>query len=351
MSLNRKVNNQDISYFLDLKRNNQLDLDPPFQRRSVWTAKDRRYFLDTIFRGYPSPSIYLSKNVREDGSSTFSVVDGKQRLETIVMFSEDKLVLRNYGDASIDGKPWSQVRMDRDLRRRFLDYVLPVEQLTVGDDLNEVFDRLNRNNKNLNAQELRHAKYDGWFLEFVESETEHPFWRQIGVVTLARARRMRDVQFLSELLIAVVKRDVVGFDQGMIDDFTAKYHAATNDDEDNDVDQSTEDLAARFYGVKRRLSVVLDHEGDITNYTKQFGHLYSLWALLCSHGEHETPPDFAARYLDFMRLVNDVQETAEVPPEGTGDHVWHYAINSRGASTDLFQRRARHDALRSLLHN
>ena len=56
MSLNRRVNNQDITYFLDLKRNGQLNLDPPFQRRSVWTNKDRRYFLDTIFRGYPSPS-------------------------------------------------------------------------------------------------------------------------------------------------------------------------------------------------------------------------------------------------------------------------------------------------------
>jgi len=53
MAFDRRPITQDISWFLDQHRMGQLDLDPPYQRRSVWSPKDRRFFLDTIFRGYP----------------------------------------------------------------------------------------------------------------------------------------------------------------------------------------------------------------------------------------------------------------------------------------------------------
>ena len=45
MAVDRRVTTQDISWFLDLSRNGQLNLDPPYQRRSVWSPKDRRFFL------------------------------------------------------------------------------------------------------------------------------------------------------------------------------------------------------------------------------------------------------------------------------------------------------------------
>jgi hypothetical protein len=37
MAVDRRVTTQDISWFLDLDNNKQLNLDPPYQRRSVWT--------------------------------------------------------------------------------------------------------------------------------------------------------------------------------------------------------------------------------------------------------------------------------------------------------------------------
>jgi len=53
--MKRQPTTQQITWFLDHDRNGQLDLDPPYQRNSVWTPKDRRFFLDTIFRNYPTP--------------------------------------------------------------------------------------------------------------------------------------------------------------------------------------------------------------------------------------------------------------------------------------------------------
>ena len=349
MALNRRVNSQDVTYFLDLHRNGLLDLDPPFQRRSVWTRRDRTYFLDTIFRGYPSPSIYLSKQIKPNGESIFAVVDGKQRLETIIMYSEDKIVLRGYGDISVDGKKWSEIRQDTRLASCFLDYVLPVEQLTVGDDLNEVFDRLNRNNKNLNRQELRHAKYDGWFIEFVEKEAEDPFWREIGMVTTARARRMRDVQMLSELLVVVAAQRVRGFSQDDLDLYTARYQDASS--AETDVDRKEDEVLEDFYRAKRYLQRIVAHADEVITYTKEARHLYSLWALICLSADLPSPSALAPRYVDFMKRVDELKAgDASLPSVRDEDSTEiRYSDNSHGPSTELPQRRARHQSLLALL--
>lgn len=52
--MQRRPTTQGITWLLDLYNNKQLDLNPPYQRRSVWTRKDKQFFLDTIFRNYPS---------------------------------------------------------------------------------------------------------------------------------------------------------------------------------------------------------------------------------------------------------------------------------------------------------
>ena len=81
--MSRTQTTQDVSWFLDLKGRDQLNLDPPYQRRSVWSPRDKRYFIDTILNDYPAPPIFLHKTIDETGHSTYHVVDGKQRLQTI----------------------------------------------------------------------------------------------------------------------------------------------------------------------------------------------------------------------------------------------------------------------------
>ena len=68
--------------------------------------------------------------------------------------------------------------------------------------VNEVFDRLNRNSRKLTSQELRHAKYDGWPITIAEAEEEKEDWKRLGIVTTARAKRMADTQFISELMLS-----------------------------------------------------------------------------------------------------------------------------------------------------
>ena len=69
--------------------------------------------------------------------------------------------------------------------------------------MNAVFDRLNRNARKLTPQELRHAKFDGWFINRIESELDRPEWKKLGIVTSSRSRRMADSQFISELALSL----------------------------------------------------------------------------------------------------------------------------------------------------
>lgn len=355
MAIERRVSTQDISWFLDLNTNGQLDLDPSYQRRSVWSPKDRRFFLDTIFRGYPSPSIFLNKQV-VNGKTIYSVVDGKQRMETILNFAQNKIAIdKGFGDTRLAGKKWKIIKSDETLARTFWDYVLPVEFTNIIKDttlVNEIFDRLNRNSIKLVEQELRHAKYDGWLITFMENESDSSGWKDLGVVTTGRARRMRDVQFLSELLIVLLKNEVGGFDQDEITDYYAKYDELT----DLEVPFDEEDLKQRFEKAKKYL-LELDSEASIIKmYARDFTNLYSLWAVVALNEENlPAVKEFAGKYASFMDEVNKYRNEAYLTSvinsseKPSFEQSLKYYQNSTGASTEGPQRTARNNALMSAI--
>lgn len=275
--MQRQPRPQDVSWFLDLNRNNQLNLDPPYQRRSVWTMGDRRYFLDTIFNNYPVPAVFLHKSFDEAGNSIHHVVDGKQRLETILMFAADKLrIPPSIVDPRLAGKKFSE--LDRDGKERFWNYSVSVEFLPVVDDtvVNNIFERINRNSRKLTAQELRHAKFEGWFINFVEAQSNDAAWDKLGVVTKARARRMADVQFLSELFLVTIKGDIQGFNQSAIDQAYADYELA----DEADLPETTDVLEAKFMQDRDFLSKAWDANEHIRSPLRTQANFYSVWGWL-----------------------------------------------------------------------
>src|SRR2546428_10776086 len=58
-----------------------IDLDPAFQRRNAWRDHRRSRLIESFVLGFPVPQIVLAENPRRSGS--FIVIDGKQRLMTI----------------------------------------------------------------------------------------------------------------------------------------------------------------------------------------------------------------------------------------------------------------------------
>lgn len=339
MMSERRTTTQDITWFLDLCDSEKIDLDPPYQRRSVWTRKDKQYFLDTIFKKYPCPAVFLHKTQDERGRATYHVVDGKQRLQTIFDFVKNKIPLgHDIGDERLNGKRWKQIE-DAELKKGFWDYVIPVDLLTTIDKaiVDEIFDRLNRNSRKLERQELRHAKYDGWFIDLVEKTAEIPWLKTIGIVTAGRVKRMKDVQFVSELAMVLIKKDVCGFDQDDLDEVYARY----DNPEDEEFDFNSEQFEEQFY----ELFSVLYRINEINNVIKENAKLniiYSIFSYLCLHKLDSIVDktidceSIAVKLKDFLDIVKT---------DSTDELVLKFRKNLVGANTEYQQRQNRLDAM------
>lgn len=284
---------QQVTWFLDLDSTGQLNLDPPYQRKSVWTLRDRRFFLDTIFRNYPCPAIFIHKVTDEEGKTTYNVVDGKQRLQTILMFKNNEISIdRDFGETTLNGKKFKELTTDQ--KRKFWDYIIVVDfvDLPNSDLINEVFDRLNRNAKNLNEQELRHAKYSGWFMTEAEKESENLFWEKVKISTKAKAKRMKDVQFISELLIVLLDKKITGFNQDYITEFYAKYDNPLDTDPDFEEDA----YLIEKERVRKYLEKMENEDGIIIKWATTVNNFYTLWSLVALYIEElPTPQELADR--------------------------------------------------------
>jgi hypothetical protein len=283
------------------------------------------------------------------------VVDGKQRLQTVIDFTRDKLrIADDFADVNLRKKRWAQ--LDREVKQRFWNYVLVVEMLPDVTDVlvKNIFERINRNSRKLMPQELRHAKYEGWFISTAEAEAEKQEWKDFGVVTPARIKRMADVQFISELMSVTINKGVEGFDQDALDELYAGYEDLT--EKPNFVE---DDFRTVFESIKRDIKELSENDARTTEFFKVQSHFYTLWAYLAIEKGRQLPLcDFAPRYSKFMSEVVAVigqardHEEIAIGADATAYHraVVSYALNARGASTDLTPRQARHDALVAVMH-
>ncbi|MDN4473374.1 DUF262 domain-containing protein [Demequina zhanjiangensis] len=75
-----------ISYFVDYATDGDLELSPAYQRADVWPNADAQMLIESILRGIPLPSVILVER-SGDQRTQYEVVDGKQRLTSILRFT------------------------------------------------------------------------------------------------------------------------------------------------------------------------------------------------------------------------------------------------------------------------
>jgi hypothetical protein len=217
----------------------RIDLYPAYQRRGVWTDDKRSSLIDSLARGLPLGALVLF-SYKKDGLDHFEVIDGKQRVTTLLAYvasqftptGDDKLTGAGVGvedlpsdDEGLDELDPIKLGEDRarvvrgkkfkDLpsvtREQLLDATIPAfvvrareRRLAI-----QVFVRMNRDLYALSQQEIRNAFYlRSAFLECVREiiEKEPPFKKapmyflHRGVFARQTIERMGDVQFVSELL-------------------------------------------------------------------------------------------------------------------------------------------------------
>jgi hypothetical protein len=134
----------------------KIRLNPPFQRPSVWNLKARQRLIKNMLLERPIPALFLFKR-GEDIKTVSYVLDGKQRLESLILYVSDKRknaqikqpksyffkkpnVLKTLGyevqiDKAEDAVDFAS--LDQDLARKFLTYRIAVIEVDFPDDDSE----------------------------------------------------------------------------------------------------------------------------------------------------------------------------------------------------------------------
>lgn len=194
----------------------ELNLDPGFQRQSVWTDRDRKKLIDSIIRGYPLPAIFLYRRPEDDGELVFDVIDGKQRLETILMFMREmrgafQVRTQLPGSDSDETVDWRMLKR-RKRQNLITGYEIPVVEVNgeLGDIIN-VFVLINSTGKALTQQEKRHARYSNTPLLTEAAKLANKFeaYLRANVLSAGQISRMKHVELICELMLSLLSRDVL----------------------------------------------------------------------------------------------------------------------------------------------
>lgn len=147
----------------------EIKLDPDYQRTGgVWTLEKKQLLIDSIINDYDVPKLYFHEFSREQKAatgSTYAVVDGRQRLQTIWDFIDGEFPLSQdfeyLRDSSINltGLTYNDIAKEfPKIRIAFDSFVLPVVGIRTDDEdlIEDMFSRLNEAVP-LNAAEKRNA--------------------------------------------------------------------------------------------------------------------------------------------------------------------------------------------------
>lgn len=150
-----------VTYF----NNKKINLSPAFQRGHVWSVNQRRKLLKNMLQLKPIPAIFLYKEAA-GASYTYNILDGKQRLESLILFIGNKrtdMAIATWHDyffrakdkkdinyfVDLDGQRVTFEKLSEDKVRNFGEYVIPAIEITLDestglDDIISLFVDINQ---------------------------------------------------------------------------------------------------------------------------------------------------------------------------------------------------------------
>lgn len=181
----QKIIDYDIKEFtielLNQKYTNGLDEDendifiPSYQRNFVWNDSRQSKFIESILLGIPVPYIFTA----DIDNGRLEIVDGSQRLRTIVNFINDKLILTELDLLDkLNGFRFSNLSPGR--QRKFKNST--IRMIALSDKSDEevrfmIFERINTGSDLLKDMEKRKGIFGGKFISFIYDEcSNHPLF-------------------------------------------------------------------------------------------------------------------------------------------------------------------------------
>jgi Protein of unknown function DUF262 len=354
--MNFNSSEETVIWFRDRYSADELVLKPPYQRKPVWSAKQKCALIESILMGYPIPELYIQHGVNYgDGAekSEYGVVDGQQRIRTVLQFigidknpteqeSNSFALDKVLEESPFAGRTFKTLTTTE--RDRFLKYRFAVRYIDADDiEVRELFKRINRYVTKLNEPELRNATYTGPFMKLALELADDDYWVQSKLVTTAQIRRMKDVEFVSELLIGVIHGPQAGSAAAVTD-----YFVMYEDYDDEFPNQKQ--VASRFKTTLKLLVDILG-TGSFTRFRSNRTDYYSLFVAVAvlSIGGSITKQQLPKVRQALQQLEVQVNQRLADETIKVSDDVVSYVRAAEKGVNDKKRRSDRHGVLLNLL--
>lgn len=196
---------------LRMYENNELDIQPYYQREKIWHETQKARFIDSLIKRIPIPSICISYDAKVEQRQ---VVDGLQRISAIIDFlgnKDYKVSKLKDIDQLISGKKVSDIQSNKStgnlLVKKVMNASIPVtviqcdySQETHNEYLFTIFHRLNTGGVRLNNQEIRNCIYAGRLNTLLKALAANKHWLKINKQSAAVGLRYK----LEELVLRVI---------------------------------------------------------------------------------------------------------------------------------------------------
>ena len=344
---------QSISWFQEQYKAGRLELRPPFQRKPVWAGKQRCALVESILMDIPIPEVYVQVTQADDGTEQFGVVDGQQRLRTILQFvgierEQDQDEVEDNNNFTLDALPDTSIHKDKsfadvtgEARKKFFQYEMCVRFLytEILGEVEEVFKRLNKFGMPLKAQELRNATYHGAFAKLSEQLADDDYWAVNRIVSPAAIRRMADIEMMSDLLIGLL-HGPQGGSAKIINQYYEQYESF--DDEFPEQTKVKRDFA-RAHDVVQRLFPNISE-------MPRWGNRADFYSLFVAFGNlvqgHELQPSAEKGLRDrLLEFAKEVDQQLANPSANAKKLTKTYARAIEKGSNDKARRMDRHETL------
>ncbi|MFD9211821.1 DUF262 domain-containing protein [Streptomyces sp. NPDC059544] len=181
----------------------RIDIAPVYQRQFRWDTARQSRLIESVLLGIPVPPLFMATNSVGGEQTRWEVVDGLQRLLTLVNYAGDEST-RNAANLTGDPLRLSDLEklttfegfafdgLPEDIRTTFEDRPLKIIILNDKSELQvryDLFERLNTGGIELTDQEIRECVYRG---EFVDLLTRLAGSKEFNTVVKLPTPRQKD---------------------------------------------------------------------------------------------------------------------------------------------------------------